>query len=146
MIVVNTFEQLLGLYRNNRVPHAVLFHMFEAYDSIKTDGLDPPLKITGLERIEWLVSKSEEDKETLMSMYGGALFIPESTDDVSKVIEDLTVGSPYPLFDDVGLITTKPRYLYIFSANNNAGGPSYIIPEVHWTKKLTEITEDYVDI
>jgi hypothetical protein len=43
------------------------------------------------------------------------------------------------MFDDIQTFGSYPkRHMYIFLANNNAGNPSYLVPETLWNDKITK--------
>ena len=133
---LKTFEELRAAYKQQIITKDLLYHFFFPYVDIANI---PKNCILNEDVVDNLVTHSNANEDTLMSIFGGNVYIAESEGDVIELIKATSDPAGTIMFDDIQTFGSYPkRHMYIFLANNNAGGPSYLVPETLWNDKITK--------
>jgi hypothetical protein len=68
-----------------------------------------------------------------VSIFGGNLFLIETKEDLKSICPNLESDegyiTPFDTFNDVHITPEKRVYILLSIINNNAGGPTYIVPQ-----------------
>jgi hypothetical protein len=146
MIVIQSFKEMAEFHQSGAVPFRIVqevaYVLLGLCEYVGKD-IAEPTALTQQEA-DWLLAKQEDIE--FMTYLGGNIFIVETEADLSEVIgmdfEFSAKHGRWPTCCEAVLPLDDARYLLnadgssdyalLFAATNNAGGPSWFIPQHLW--------------
>lgn len=111
-------------------------------DILKDESTPEPIRNYGIELLEQLEAADIDSISTVEDLFGGNYFIIENKEDLKQVAFASTFSGRAPngdsvnnlfyncgVFSDTQLLRGDMDYIMFWESTNNAGGPTYFIPD-----------------